>query len=163
MPEKILVVKSDRIPVERVTYIPKTNQKERTKAMRKLATCLALALCSAMFVGCSNGPASVVEEQFNAVKAGDFDRSTLCLSAKMVKAQDARIRAAGGEDKVREQFKKLEPLLKDAKLEVLDTKIDGDTAMVKTKTICRGVTVETTIELVKENGSWKVNSDAKFN
>ncbi len=121
--------------------------------MKKQVTALCVVAAAAlMFVGCggskSKGPDAVALEFANLVEKGEFQKAGELADkdTKQLLAMFAGM--ASEEDK---------PSGK-ATYKVLETKIDGDTAKVKMEKTEDGESESDYIDLVKEDGTWKVHA-----
>lgn len=115
-----------------------------------LVACVGAMIC---FAGCGGGsPESVAVKFAERLSAQDFEgASKLCT-----KETGALFVAMGGMMKEDDDFKKL----KGAKFAVDSCKIDGDSATVKLKCTLKSGEVDEKgdgIDLVKQDGEWKVN------
>ncbi len=137
--------------------------------MRPLGACLPAALAAVCLVGCGGGsyssPKATVTTMWEAAKAGNKDGVMACYSrdcreklAEMEKllsdlpkelADIARSKQRSVTDEMMAQAKK-------SKLEFGAQKIDGDKATLEVITDGK----KTTMEFVKEDGTWKVHNTA---
>ena len=131
--------------------------------MKKLVSCIAIALCAAILAGCGPKTPDAVALKFVQATAidGDIEAAKKYMSEDTKKLVDAAI-ALGSDDMKKEMKKTSEKAKKaGAKASVKDTKIDGDKATVVIAVTGKGEdgkeeTQTETVNLVKENGEWKV-------
>lgn len=117
--------------------------------MKKILGMLAMALC---LIGCSKGPDKVAVKFLEAMADGDFDKAAE-YAAKDTKPM---IKMMAGMPNAKEEAKKE---CEGVKYKAVDTKINGDKATVKVEKTKDGHTVTDDIDLVKEDGDWKVAVD----
>lgn len=120
--------------------------------MNKLIKMAVIAVgAAAMFAGCSKGPDEVALKFVESFGNGDVE--TACKYA--TKQTGALLALAKGMAENDSDMKKM----KGAKFEVVETKIDGDSATVKIKTTTKDGKVDEgdPVTLIKEDGDWKVN------
>ena len=115
---------------------------------------IAIALCATlMLAACGGGSPEAVAEKFQkAMVSGDFDKAASYAtkaSAPMLKTMGSMLTGT-----MLDEFKEQ---VKGAKIRVVSSEIDGDTATVTMEvTNADGETEEETCNLVKEDGEWKV-------
>ena len=117
--------------------------------MKKILGMLAMALC---LIGCSKGPDKVAVKFFEAMADGDFDKAAEYAS----KDTKPMIKMMAGMPNAKEEAKKE---CEDVKYKAVDTKINGDKATVKIEAKKGGETKTQDVDLVKEDGDWKVAID----
>ncbi len=117
--------------------------------MKKLMTSLCAAIAVAfVLAGCSKGPDSVAVKFLDSFADGDFEAAAEYAS-KDAKPLFAMMASMPKEEKEGNE-------LKGCSFEVVETKIDGDTAKVKIKATKDGKSETEDLDLVKEDGEWKV-------
>ena len=117
--------------------------------MEKILGMLAMALC---LIGCSKGPDKVAVKFFEAMADGDFDKAAEYAS----KDTKPMIKMMAGMPNAKEESQKEN---KGAKFKAVETKINGDKASVKVERTKDGKTETNDVNLVKEDGDWKVAVD----
>lgn len=118
--------------------------------MKKLLGALAVALC---LVGCGKGPDKAALNFFEALRDSDFTKAAE-YAAKDTKPMINMMAAMATDPKFKESNEANE--LKGVEFKVLETKVDGDTAKVKMEAKKDGKAEAQDIDLVKEDGEWKV-------
>jgi hypothetical protein len=121
--------------------------------MKKIIGMLAMALC---LVGCGKGPDNVAVRFFEAMRDGKYE-AAMEMAAKDTKPLIGLMQGMMTEDKRIEEFA--------GEYKAVETKIDGDTAKVKIEHSKDGKSKTENVDLVKEDGDWKVkiNKDNKKN
>ncbi len=117
--------------------------------MKKLMTSLCAAIAVAfVLAGCSKGPDSVAIKFLDSFADGDF-KGAAEYASKDAKPLFAMLEAMPAGEKSDNE-------LKGASFEIVDTKVSGDTAKVKVKVSKGGKSETEDLDLVKEDGEWKV-------
>ena len=119
--------------------------------MKKLLGMLAMALC---LVGCSKGPDKVAVTFFEALADADFDKAAELASKETQPLVKMMAAVPDAKENMKKEFD-------GAKFKAVDTKIDGDKATVKVEFKKDGKTDTNDVNLVKEDGDWKVAMDKK--
>ena len=123
------------------------------------------ALCAAVLAGCGpKTPEAVAQKFLETAMTGDMDAAKKYMSKDAVKALDGIEAMAMKMDEKKykeekEQKKKeMQEKAKGVKIEKKDVKVDGDKATVTFKLSKEGEkeAEEEKIDLVKEDGEWKV-------
>lgn len=107
----------------------------------------------------SPGPEQVAKNFFHSISVGDWDKFIGCfpdiweelgeyseLAKEFMKVAFDELSAEWKEENM--------------KVNILGSKIDGDTAVVEIETIIDGVGQKETLELVKYKGKWYIDSDS---
>ena len=115
-------------------------------------------LATVVLTGCSSGPKATVEDFYSAVEAGKTSEAAELLSAntrqllgpaklqQAIVASNKEIKASGGVDS----------------LKILDEQVTGDIASVNAQvTYNNGKVQSEVVNLVKEDGAWKINLTSK--
>ncbi|MCR5413443.1 MAG: DUF4878 domain-containing protein [Kiritimatiellae bacterium] len=108
---------------------------------------LAVASVALLLAGC-NGPDDVAVRFYEKLADGKAQEA-----AELATGEASGLVAAFGGGAAKE--------LKGASFKAVDTKIDGDKAKVKVEVTKDGKTDTEEVDLVKENGEWKVVIDKK--
>ena len=111
--------------------------------MKKMIGMLAVAFC---LVGCSKGPDKVAVNFMESIRDGKFEK------AVEYAAKDSKPLIAF----ISQMPKDKRDELAGVEFNAVDTKIDGDTAKVKLEGSKDGKTKTNEVDLVKEDGEWKV-------
>lgn len=116
------------------------------------------AALAAILVGCGGGsPDSVAVDFLSNVRDGKFDAAAKCASKKaapLISMMSAMGSLGGSNDVLKE--------MKGTTFKVLETKVDGDKATVKIEAFKNGKSEKAEdIQLVKEDGAWKVDINKK--
>jgi hypothetical protein len=110
--------------------------------MKKILGMLAMALC---LIGCSKGPDKVAVAFYEAMADGNADKAAEYATKKSKPVVKMAVGMLGEE-------------LKGMKFKAVDTKIDGEKATVKLEMKNKGGATKTeNVDLVKEDGDWKVD------
>ena len=108
--------------------------------------------------GCGKGggktPEKTVEKFFKATKGKDLDGILACF-APDVREVFEEMMEIQGEEKMQEQLARGDEKIGD--LKILDTKIDGDWATVKTSVMVNGKKEESDVQVHKIDGVWYVD------
>jgi ketosteroid isomerase-like protein len=124
----------------------------------RLIVTLGFVLGLIVTSGCGGGggktPEKTVENFFEATKAKDIDKMLKCLSPELREVFEEMIEVQG-KDTVRKQLAAGKENI--GKLKIVDTKITGDTAEVKTSVVVDGKKQEDTLPLRKVKGVWYID------
>lgn len=117
--------------------------------MKKILARLCMVVAVALFVvGCKKGPDAVAVKFFECVADGKYEKAADYASSS-TKPLVAMMNAMPAEAKEE---------MKGSKIKAVETKIDGDKATVKLEITDKNGKVDTDdVDLVKEDGEWKVN------
>ncbi|WP_420629138.1 DUF4878 domain-containing protein [Candidatus Leptofilum sp.] len=124
--------------------------------MKKYTLLLLVLFGMFMLTGCSSGPGKVVERFFQAIEAGEITEAIGYLSSGAVQSlgEDkwrallsqgtADIEADGGLDKI----------------DIISEEVTGETAEVEVEfTYGNGNQDSDTVDLIEEDGDWKIHVD----
>jgi ketosteroid isomerase-like protein len=120
-----------------------------------------IALCVlglSLVTGCGKGggktPEKTVQKFFKATKGKDLDGILACFAPDVREMFEEMIKLQG-EDTIQKQLSRGDEKIGD--LKILDTKIDGDWATVKTSVMVDGEKEESDIQVHKIDGVWYVD------
>jgi len=127
---------------------------------------IILALClAAGFTACNTeagSPSAAVDGMFTAMKSGkmeDMKKYITKSDVALIETAENMMKTVNPEAlekmkaKITEEFKNK---IKDVKYSLKNEKVDGDNATVEAEIIENGKTTSHNLELVKEEGTWKI-------
>lgn len=128
----------------------------------------SIAFAAVLFIsscksGSSDSPTAVVNKFFSSMKEGNIADFKKYITKSDVSMLESIQKMSGmfnpeASKKMEEQMaKEFKDKAKDAKFEIKDEKINGDKATVTVSATENGKTDSHPIDLVKEDGSWKIS------
>ncbi|MDR2064978.1 MAG: DUF4878 domain-containing protein [Prevotellaceae bacterium] len=127
----------------------------------KLLKSLVLVVAAGLMITACGGastPSDVVKKMNEATLNFDFKEAAKYVAKEHVESYN-KLAEQFAAPEAKDYIEGIKAMVKDAKFEILEEKIaeDGNTAVVKVKSSGMGQEKEEEVNLVKEDGQWKVN------
>ena len=124
---------------------------------QRLSRLACLLMLPAFLAGCQPSPKSTVKGFFNDLEGGEINRATDTLSEEASQLYGSKLKMG-----LQQAPEEIEAMGGIRKIEITDEAVKGDLAEVAyVIEFGDGSTESGTMELIKEDGDWKINPLAK--